>query len=180
MQFKVGQKVVFLQEVGGGIIQSINEYNRCIILDEDGFKKSYNFSQLVGVSSEEYAVDDTDANSISESDNNLVKKKTSGSKSKRIKKLPEINLHIEELTESHIGLTNYEILSKQMIAFKRFYDISKSRKQRKIIIIHGRGEGVLRQEVRSFLNGEEGVEYYDADYTEYGQGATTIELKYKN
>tara|TARA_B110000285_G_scaffold111291_1_gene126335 strand:- start:3243 stop:3785 length:543 start_codon:yes stop_codon:yes gene_type:complete len=179
MQFKVGQKIVFLEESGGGVIQAISEHGKYAVLDEDGFERYYIASQLVGIQGEEYLIDELNISLISNSDNGIVRSNVAGSERKRSKSLPEINLHIEELTETHRGLSNYEIISHQMTAFKRFYDISKSRKQRKIIVIHGVGEGVLRHEVRSFLNGEEGVEYYDADYTEYGQGATAIEIKYK-
>ncbi|MCO4815022.1 MAG: Smr/MutS family protein [Flavobacteriales bacterium] len=180
MEFKVGQKILFLAESGGGVIQAISEHGKYAVMDEDGFERYYRASQLVAIQGEDYAVDESDISMISNLDNGIVDLKSNavGSERKRSKSLPEINLHIEELTESHQGLSNYEIISRQMLAFKRFYDISKSRKQRKIIVIHGVGEGVLRHEVRAFLNGENGIEYYDADYTEYGQGATAIEIKY--
>ena len=42
----------------------------------------------------------------------------------------------------------------------------------------GVGEGVLKQEIRSYLDKQEGVEYFDADFREYGKGATTIEIHY--
>ena len=181
MQFKIGQKIVFLEESGGGVVQSISEHGKYAVLDDDGFERYYIASQLVVIQGEEYSIDESDVSMISNSDNGIIdiRSNVAGSERKRSKSLPEINLHIEELTDSHQGLSNYEIISHQMTAFKRFYDISKSRKQRKIIVIHGIGEGVLRHEVRTFLNGEDGVEYYDADYTEYGQGATAIEIKYK-
>jgi len=181
MPFKIGQKIVFLEESGKGIIEGISEHGKFSVLDDDGFKRYYVASQLVAVQGEEYSIDEQDASQIADSDNGIInlKSNVAGSERKRNRSLPEINLHIEELTDTHIGLSNYEILSRQMMAFKRFYDISISRKQRKIVVIHGIGEGVLRHEVRSFLNGEVGIEYYDADYTEYGQGATAIEIKYK-
>ena len=50
--------------------------------------------------------------------------------------------------------------------------------KQKLIIIHGVGEGVLKDEVRLFLSKKEGIEYFDADYREYGKGATAVELRY--
>ena len=44
--------------------------------------------------------------------------------------------------------------------------------------IHGVGEGVLKSEVRIFLSGKEGLDYYDADFREYGKGATSVDLFY--
>ena len=34
------------------------------------------------------------------------------------------------------------------------------------------------KEVRDFLRGKSGVELYDADYREYGKGATAVEIRY--
>ena len=48
----------------------------------------------------------------------------------------------------------------------------------KIIVIHGVGEGVLKEEIRSYLSKQEGLEYYDADFREYGKGATAVEIHY--
>ena len=46
--------------------------------------------------------------------------------------------------------------------------------------IHGVVEGVLKEEVRSELSKIEGVEYFDADFREYGKGATAVELTYRS
>jgi hypothetical protein len=32
--------------------------------------------------------------------------------------------------------------------------------------------------VRLFLDKKDGIEYYDADFREYGKGATAIEIRY--
>ncbi|MBL1279153.1 MAG: Smr/MutS family protein [Fluviicola sp.] len=178
MRFSPGQKIVFLHESGGGVVDSITENGRVVILDEDGFKKEYLKSQLALVQDEIYPVEDEVAINIELQDKNLdaSKGRNTYSAERKLNDIPEIDLHIEELTESHKGLSNHEILSRQMIAFRQFYQRAKSQKKKKIVIIHGVGEGVLRYEVRSFLNKEDGVEYYDADYLDYGQGATVIEM----
>ena len=38
--------------------------------------------------------------------------------------------------------------------------------------------GVLRDEVRMFLDKKENIDVYDADFREYGKGATAVELFY--
>jgi len=77
-------------------------------------------------------------------------------------------------------MSNTQILNRQMSMFKSFFENAKSKNIRKLIIIHGVGEGVLKEEVRSFLSKLEGVEYFDASYADYGKGATQIELKYNS
>jgi dsDNA-specific endonuclease/ATPase MutS2 len=43
-------------------------------------------------------------------------------------------------------------------------------------VIHGVGEGVLKNEVRTYLENQSGIEFYDSDFREYGKGATTIDF----
>jgi len=178
MLYRSGMKVVFLHQAGSGVVEGILSNGRVSVLDGDGFAHSYLPSQIAPVYNEEYRIEDDEAENIYIQDNRLNKRlhHKSSSDINKNKFVPEIDLHIEELTDSHRGLSNHEILSQQMIAFRQFFTRSKANKTRKIVAIHGVGEGVLRYEIRSFLNKENGVEYYDASYEEYGQGATVIEL----
>ena len=74
-------------------------------------------------------------------------------------------------------MSNADILMKQMRELRTFYQRALSRRIRKLVIIHGVGEGVLREEVRSFLERQEGLDFYDADFREYGKGATIVEIR---
>ncbi len=175
MAFDVGSKVVFLTESGGGIITQISGI-ACVVQDDDGFNHECTINDVAPVVGEEMPIHDP---AFLEKDfPEKVKRKTT--RSGRLRKIQtlEIDLHIEELVDDHFGLTNTEILTIQMRAFKRFYEKARLKKVNRIIAIHGVGEGVLRYEIRVFLNNESGVEYCDADYREYGQGATEIDLKY--
>ncbi|MEX0273541.1 MAG: Smr/MutS family protein, partial [Flavobacteriaceae bacterium] len=42
------------------------------------------------------------------------------------------------------------------------------------VFIHGVGEGVLREELQYLFRRYDNVEYYDADYQQYGLGATEV------
>lgn len=171
-------KIVFLHESGGGVVKEILNNGRISILDEEGFSNDYLASQIAPVYKEHYPVDDNVVSNIHFQDSDIKTKSTRKASSVESGKLKitEIDLHIEELTDSHKGLSNHEILSRQMIAFRQFYSRARVNKTRKIVIIHGVGEGVLRYEIRSFLNKENGVDFYDASYLDYGQGATVVEL----
>lgn len=182
MSLKIGQKVVFLHEKGGGVIVEIDSKSRFVVIDQDGFKKPYLQSEIAPVHQEDYKLGDADYQ--------LFEGETSGTKLRHTvrseksksdaeqEKYWEIDLHIEALTDSHAGLSNGEILNKQMNAFKLFFNKARSKRMRKIVAIHGVGEGVLKHEVRSFLDGQDDLKYYDADYGEYGKGATEIEFWY--
>jgi dsDNA-specific endonuclease/ATPase MutS2 len=45
---------------------------------------------------------------------------------------------------------------------------------KKLIVIHGVGNGKLKQEITAILKGIEGVSFHDASYKHYGFGATEI------
>ena len=102
--------------------------------------------------------------------------KTSVAK-QRIKDLTkEIDLHIEELMDSHKNLTNYEILSIQLERFEKELQYALSNGIKKLIVIHGVGNGKLKQEILAILKTVDGIEYFDASYKDYGYGATEIRI----
>jgi hypothetical protein len=86
----------------------------------------------------------------------------------------EIDLHIEELLDSYSGLTNTEILSVQLERFEKEIQFSLSNGIKKLIVIHGVGNGKLKQEIISILKTIDDITYYDASYKNYGFGATEI------
>jgi len=94
-------------------------------------------------------------------------------KSKKGNMVKEVDLHIHELIYSEKGMSSYDKLSLQLKTVQRELELAIDKKQQKIIFIHGRGEGVLKKELR-ILCSKYPVEYHDASYTEYGMGATEV------
>ena len=182
MSFKIGQKVVFLHEIGGGVVIEIDSLNRYIVEDENGFSRPYIITDIAPVHNEDYKLVEGDyyfvegETSITKTTHTIREEKANSEALQG--NYWEIDLHIESLTDSHKGLTNTEIINKQINAFKLFFNKARSKRMRKIVAIHGVGEGVLKHEVRSFLEKQDDLKFYDADYGEYGKGATTIELFY--
>lgn len=174
MKFHVGQRVVFLREQGGGQILSVETKGNYRVEDEDGFTRTVHFSELGPVLGDHYILPE----SVDEIARREKKTVRGQSKPKQAQEVMEIDLHIEELVDSHAGWSNAEILSRQMITFQNAYLKTRRLRKRKLVVIHGVGEGVLRHEVRAWLDQQEGLKYYDADFREYGQGATLVELYY--
>ena len=50
-------------------------------------------------------------------------------------------------------MTNHEIVQYQLTACRAFVQQSIEKKRKKIVLIHGKGEGVLKGEIRQYLNG---------------------------
>jgi dsDNA-specific endonuclease/ATPase MutS2 len=44
----------------------------------------------------------------------------------------------------------------------------------KVVFIHGKGAGVLQEELKYLFGRYDNVKYYDADYKKYGLGATEV------
>jgi len=86
----------------------------------------------------------------------------------------EINLHIEELLDNYKGMSNAEIILVQLKHFQRSLDTAINEHYRKLIIIHGVGNGRLKHEVRNILSSYKNLQFYDGSYSKYGFGATEI------
>jgi len=90
----------------------------------------------------------------------------------------EVDLHIEELVEQYRHLSNGEILEIQLHHFHKFLRLAMEKRIPKVVVIHGVGTGRLREEIRAELLRYKNMEFYDASYREYGQGATEIRIWY--
>lgn len=101
----------------------------------------------------------------------LVKKKSDGA-------VLEVDLHISELLDSVSGLSNTDILTYQLDKFNEIMGKYANQKGQKIVFIHGKGDGVLRNAVEKELKTKYKQHYYqDASFREYGFGATMVTIK---
>ncbi len=177
MHFKIGQEVGFLHEKGKGIVRQI-EGKRALVADADGFDRWLPFTDLVTIHSEKY---DSEEIRIEKSDlepetNYREFHERTGYKRKET--IWEIDLHIEEILESTRGMSNTEILLRQMGEFRATFKKAKQRMIHKLVVIHGVGEGVLKNEIRTYLSKQDQIEVVDADYATYGKGATLVIFHY--
>ena len=89
-----------------------------------------------------------------------------------------VDLHASEVLDSTAGLSNADILNYQLDVFHRTIDEYKNKKGQKIVFIHGKGEGVLRQAILQQLKYRyKSYTYQDASFQEYGYGATQITIR---
>ncbi|MEZ4890122.1 MAG: Smr/MutS family protein [Crocinitomicaceae bacterium] len=175
MQFQVGEKVVFLNEAGGGRITKIVG-NLIYVEDETGFDRPFKAADLGKVHSTNYSVENKDK---------IVKDVVPAIEKKRaytiFKDYWEVDLHLEFLVAiygANLIKQPDQALLKQMPFLKMFCSKLKQ-KVRKLIVIHGFGKGMLRQELQDYLRGQDGIDFFDAPYVEYGHGAIQVEIKYK-
>lgn len=89
-----------------------------------------------------------------------------------------IDLHADEVLDTTAGMNAADILHYQLEVFKKTMAENKNKKGQKIIFIHGKGEGVLRQAIVHELNYRyKSCTYQDASFQEYGYGATQVTIK---
>jgi hypothetical protein len=193
MKFRSGDRVRFLNDSGGGIVEGYDAAGFVLVKDEDGFTYQHQESELVvtdGSSSDFFRYQQTTPDLLEviqrNVDRNAAQKATAQFKkaySERgegplTKDLMEVDLHIHELTERTGNLMPGEMVQLQLEHFERMLRIAEERKIPKVIFIHGVGQGVLRGEIRKMLTMYyPHCEFMDAPYHTYGFGATEVRIR---
>ncbi len=89
-----------------------------------------------------------------------------------------VDLHASEVLDTTAGMSSADILNYQLDVFRRTLDEHKNVKGKKIVFIHGKGEGVLRQALIQELRYKyKKYTYQDASFQEYGYGATQVTIR---
>lgn len=90
----------------------------------------------------------------------------------------EIDLHISQLLDDTTGMSASDMLNYQLDKFHAVMREHAGQKGRKIVFIHGKGEGVLRAAIEKELKTRyKSCDYQDASFREYGFGATMVKIR---
>lgn len=87
----------------------------------------------------------------------------------------EIDLHIEKLNLNLVNALPERIVDYQIKAFQSYLTSVISHRLNFVKIIHGRGLGVLRSEIHSYLKSTKEVAHF---HLVHNDGATEVTLKY--
>lgn len=89
----------------------------------------------------------------------------------------EVDLHINALLDNTHGLSNADMLQYQLKKFVEVMEQYKHQQGKRIVFIHGKGEGVLRKAVLDELRRKyPRCKWQDASFQEYGFGATQVTI----
>lgn len=89
-----------------------------------------------------------------------------------------VDLHAEALLDNTNGMSSIDILNYQLKKFRDTLEAYRKNPGKKIIFIHGKGEGVLRNAIVNELHYRyKRYSYQDASFREYGYGATQVTIK---
>ena len=87
----------------------------------------------------------------------------------------EIDLHAAEVLETTAGMQPKDILDYQLDIFRKAMEEHKQERGRKLVFIHGKGNGVLRNAIVAALKRDyKTCTFQDASFQEYGYGATLV------
>ena len=101
----------------------------------------------------------------------------SGRKQKKGAETIEVDLHAHSLLDTLVGLQPADILDYQLKVFTDVMEQHKAKRGQRIVFIHGKGNGVLRQALLKLLQTRYSqCRYQDASFREYGFGATLVTL----
>lgn len=92
--------------------------------------------------------------------------------------LIEVDLHIHELLDITAGMSAGDILEYQLKEFHKVMGEYIGESGRRIVFIHGKGDGVLRNAILKQLAASyRGCTAQDASFKEYGFGATLVKVR---
>ncbi len=90
----------------------------------------------------------------------------------------KFDLHIDELLDTTAGMDRRDILLYQLAKAEDVLRQYSKFKERSIVFIHGKGEGILRAELIKLLKKKfPKFKYQDASFSEYSFGATRVTIK---
>ena len=178
---KVGDKVRFVDSMGGGIVTVLKSRMFAVVRDEDGLEIPVQTNRLVVVDTNldtlqtRRTVPNKDA--IKHRRSSTATLKLSAASGKGIHKI-EVDLHIQQLTTAAHHLDNSTIIDIQLNEFHRIMRSNIHRRGLHIVFIHGVGTGVLQQAIYHALR----TDYprctaHAAPYARYGQGATEVTIR---
>ncbi len=90
----------------------------------------------------------------------------------------EVDIHIHEIIDNTNGMTSGDMLYYQLDVFRKTMDEYRGKKNQRLVFIHGKGEGVLRNALLKELKSKYGsCLSQDASFREYGFGALLVIIK---
>jgi dsDNA-specific endonuclease/ATPase MutS2 len=175
--FKKGTQVSVLDEDLSGIVVAATG-TTVTIETEDGFILKFSPSELVA--SHTTLISDTIFNGTSVAKIVAEKETAKRKPTKRVKPKAraqfalEVDLHVDKLVRTTKGMTNFDMLNLQLDIAKHKIDFAIAKRIKRVVLIHGVGEGVLKAELETLLRRYDNIKFYEANYQKYGMGATEV------
>ncbi len=175
--FKPGDKVSVINEKATGfIVKKINSTMYDVEIDGFIFQKNASELAKVFLSPEDITeVLHKDVDFKKPIFEEITPENISIYYDKRLKgKIMEIDLHFSAITEQEHRHKPWDRLNFQLDFLKANIDYAMQQKMKKIIVIHGVGAGILKNEALKLIQSFDRLRTEDASYHKYGKGATEV------
>lgn len=175
---KVGDAVNFMSDNTTGKIISVLSENEYEVELEDGFSIPVSRIEIEKIWVEDFSVDEKAIKGKIKKDLKKMKSPTSIAHQKAPKYFQhnEIDLHMESILSSCKGMSNFEIVTVQLNHFRRRLHEALQENEPSLVVIHGVGQGVLRNEIYKYLEQFPNIKVGPADVKLYGLGASEIRI----
>lgn len=164
---KVGDRVQLLDQPWQGVVEEICGARASVLLD-DGFSEWVAITKII--------IQDT----INYSDIEILDLEKNQTKHIEIRplRIEEIDLHIENLFVHWRSIPVEQILDRQMQAFKEEFRVCKKKKIDQLIVIHGKGSGVLKRNLHDLLKTLPHISFEEMNTGKFKQAAIKINFHY--
>lgn len=186
MSFQIGDKVKFLNEKLEGEVKEVLVAGHLVVTCTDGFDHHISVREVIKVNEDDevtfhkdelHIKDQVKQVKLHKPDMNSFLGKYMGTTKYQFEKIVEVDLHLEELVEFPNRLDDWQKLHTQLQHVKKCLKAGDAENVRRMVFIHGVGTGVLRAELHNLLSNYDHLSFQDADYREYGKGATIVYFK---
>lgn len=163
MKFQVGDNISLLNEPISGTILEIQGQKAHVLL-EDGFSEWISIHHLVvriPINMDIHSIDEKHMDSYIEI---------------RKEKIHEIDLHIEHLTVHWQKISSEKILDYQIASFLEEWQYAITNNYDKIIVIHGKGKGILKSHILELISNKGKYFYSEMQHGKYRNAAIEIRL----
>lgn len=164
--FLLGEYISILNETGKYRVLSIQP-SFLLVEDEHGFERKIVYGNAVKIASF-----NTGEVQVKEADSIKIR-----SNKRKAECIPEIDLHLESFDLINDSNSAHKNFLLQINTFKRFINTNLKKKVSRVLVIHGVGNGKLKSEIKSCLQGRPGYEMNDANFSQRGVGASYIDIK---
>ena len=166
--FKIGDRVLFTNENETGIITMLIGDSKIKVLNKSGFEELVTIKEIIHFPNDTHKEESYSSMSkLIQENNNLPipadKKFVQFSKDKTSHLEFKADLHVENLIEHYNHLESFEILQIQRNRCKVCIQNARKHGFPRLKLVHGIGDGVLRNEIHSLLK-DYGLKFVD----EYG------------
>lgn len=174
MNITIGMRVTFKNAAGTGTVVAVRGAE-VDVEDAHGFVYAYGLHEVMPERLMEMGGVDAEAVGRLKGDAPCVAGSDRSSGARRKERLI-LDLHSHELLESTAGMSKYDILKYQLEKTVQVLAEAQRSKISRVLIVHGKGSGRLRDEVHGILSKRRNLEYYFADLSEGGHGATEVRI----